>query len=66
MAPPSFDGGALCSVPRYLADVFVTEHGVAEVRSLTLDERARAIILVAAPEHRAALGAAWRELQRRL
>jgi acyl-CoA hydrolase len=63
---PILDGGALCSVPRYLADVFVTEHGVAEVRSLTLDERARAIILVAAPEHRAALGAAWRELQRRL
>lgn len=63
---PVLDAGALCSVPRHLADVFVTEHGVAEVRTLPLEERARAIIRVAAPEHRAGLEAAWRELQRRL
>jgi len=63
---PVLDGGALCSVPRYLADVFVTEHGVAEVRGLGLDARARAIIGLAAPEHRPALEAAWEERRKRL
>ena len=63
---PALDAGALCSVPRYLADVFVTEHGVAEVRSLSLDERARAITAIAAPEHRAGLEAAWEAMRRKL
>jgi acyl-CoA hydrolase len=63
---PVLDRGALCSVPRYLADVFVTEHGIAEVRSLSVDERARAIIAIAAPEHRAGLEAAWEALLRRV
>lgn len=61
---PVLDAGALCSVPRYLADVFVTEHGIAEVRSLSIDERARAIIAIAAPEHRAGLESAWEALRR--
>jgi acyl-CoA hydrolase len=63
---PVLDAGALCSVPRYLADVFVTENGVAQVRSLSLDERARAIIEIAAPEHRAGLQAAWETMRRKL
>jgi acyl-CoA hydrolase len=63
---PLLDAGAICSVPRYLADVFVTEHGVAEVRALSLDERARAIIAIAAPDHRAGLEAAWEAMRRKL
>jgi acyl-CoA hydrolase len=63
---PILNGAAVCSVPRYLADVFVTEHGAAEVRSLSLDERARAIIGIAAPEHRAGLEAAWKAMRRKL
>ena len=34
------------------ADIFVTEHGVAEVRGLDLAERARRLIRIAAPEFR--------------
>ncbi len=43
------------SLPAYLADAIVTEHGIAEVRGLPFRRRAEAIAAVAAPEHRAAL-----------
>jgi acetyl-CoA hydrolase len=33
-------------------DLVVTEHGVARLRGLDLDQRAAALIAVAAPEHR--------------
>lgn len=36
-------------------DYIVTEYGVADLRGRSLDERARALIAIAAPEHRAAL-----------
>jgi acetyl-CoA hydrolase len=45
------------SLPAYLADLIVTEHGVADVRGLTLRPRAAAITAVADPTHRAALAA---------
>lgn len=61
---PALDGQALCTLPRYLADAIVTEHGVAQLRGLTLDGRAQALIGIAAPEHRAALAAAWDEIRR--
>lgn len=50
---------ALCTLPRYLADVVVTEHGVAELRGLGMDARAAALIGIAAPEHRDTLAAQW-------
>jgi acyl-CoA hydrolase len=53
----------LCTLPRYLADAVVTEHGVAELRYLSLDARAEALIGIAAPEHRDALHDAWRTLR---
>jgi hypothetical protein len=66
VALPSTAGGRstivaqpeVVSTPRSDVDVVVTEHGVADLRHL--DDRARAIRLVsiAAPEYRAALGAA--------
>ena len=45
------------SLPAYLADLIVTEHGIADVRGLPLQPRAIAITAIAAPEHRAALAA---------
>jgi 4-hydroxybutyrate CoA-transferase len=48
------------------ADIFVTEHGVAQVRDLTQDARAEALIAIAAPEHRGALWDQWRDMRKRL
>jgi acyl-CoA hydrolase len=48
------------------ADIFVTEHGAAQVRDLTQDARAEALIQIAAPEHRGALRDQWRDMRKRL
>ena len=61
---PVLNDQGLCTLPRSLADAFVTEHGVAEVRGLSIDARAEALIGIAAPEHRAGLQAAWEALRR--
>ncbi len=63
---PALGAGALCTVPRYLGDAVVTEHGAAELRGLSLDARAQALIAVAAPGHRAALAAAWDGIRSRV
>lgn len=60
---PALDAQALCTVPRYLADAVVTEHGVAELRGLSLDARAQALIGIAAHEHRPALASAWDQIR---
>jgi len=62
---PALDAQALCTVPRYLADAVATEHGVAELRGLSLDARAQALIGIAAPPHRAQLASAWDEIRRK-
>jgi len=46
------------STPRSDAGVVVTEHGVADLRGLTLRQRAERMIAIAAPEDRPALDAA--------
>ncbi|WP_454754679.1 acetyl-CoA hydrolase/transferase family protein [Cupriavidus necator] len=56
---PALDGGTV-SVARSDADLVVTEWGVADLRHCTLDERARRLIAVAAPEFRDSLAEAWR------
>ncbi len=56
---PALDAGAICTVPRHLADVVITEHGIAELRGRSMEERAMALIGIAAPEHRNALATAW-------
>jgi len=61
---PALTDQALCTLPRYLADAIVTEHGVAELRGLSLDARAQALIAIAAPEHRAPLANAWDTIRR--
>lgn len=49
---PSVD---VVSTARSDIDVVVTEHGIADVRGIDDDERARRLIAIAAPEHREAL-----------
>jgi acyl-CoA hydrolase len=48
------------SCPRADADIVVTEHGIAELRDRSLEERAKALIGVAAPAFREELARAWR------
>lgn len=63
---PSLGPGALCNVPRHLADVVVTEHGAAQLRQRSMDARAQALIGIAAPEHRAGLADAWEAIRAKL
>jgi 4-hydroxybutyrate CoA-transferase len=44
-----------------MVDVVVTEYGIAHLEGKTLGQRAEALIDVAAPQHRAALGDAVRQ-----
>jgi acyl-CoA hydrolase len=48
------------SIPAEQADTVVTEHGVAELRGLSPEQRLQKLISVAAPHHRGALAAAIR------
>jgi acyl-CoA hydrolase len=59
---PMLAPGAV-TVPRADTDIVVTEHGHASLRHLGVAERARALIAIAAPEHRAALESAWHTLK---
>jgi acyl-CoA hydrolase len=52
------------SIPRDDTDLVITEHGVADLRGTGLDERAEALIAIAAPEHRNALATAWEAMRR--
>jgi len=51
------------SIARADMDTVVTEHGIAELRGKTADQRAEALIAIAAPQHRDLLRTAWREQQ---
>lgn len=59
---PRLAEGELCGLPRHAADYVVTEHGVAALRGLGIDARARALIEIAAPEFRDSLTDRWRAL----
>jgi acyl-CoA hydrolase len=63
---PALGTDAVCTLPRHMADAVVTEHGVAQLRDLSLEGRAQALIGIAAPEHRTALSNAWDQLRRDL
>ena len=52
-------GSRSVTVPRSDVDVVVTEHGVAELRGATLNQRARRLTAIAAPQHRDALERWW-------
>ncbi len=63
---PALGSQGLCTLPRYLADTVVTEHGTAQIRNLSIQERAMALIAIAAPEHRDALHQSWQEMEQKL
>ncbi|MEM8853296.1 MAG: acetyl-CoA hydrolase/transferase C-terminal domain-containing protein [Pseudomonadota bacterium] len=62
---PCLDGAAV-TVPRGDQDIVVTEHGAAHVKDLDIDERAEALISIAAPSHRDRLTEAWRQMRARM
>jgi acyl-CoA hydrolase len=52
------------TIPRGDADMVVTEFGAAALRDCSLDERAAALIEIAAPEYRDGLAASWQDMRR--
>lgn len=60
---PALASGTVVTVPRAEADYVVTEHGVAALRDRSVDERAEALIAIAAPHARDGLLDAWRTLR---
>jgi acyl-CoA hydrolase len=54
---PRLPAGSIVTTPRHQLDVVVTEHGVAELRGLTVVERARALARIAHPDFREELTA---------
>jgi acyl-CoA hydrolase len=56
----------LIALPRHAADIVVTEYGVAHLRDRTIQQRAQALLSIAAPEFRDELAALWRNVERRL
>ena len=60
---PLLDSPSAATVPGNDADVLITEFGVAELRGLTFDERAKAVIAIAAPEDREHLERQWSQLR---
>ncbi len=61
---PELPAGAVVSTPRHHTGVVVTEYGAADLRGLTVRERARALADVAHPDFRAGLHEAAEELGR--
>ena len=55
---PQLPAGAVVSTPRHHTGVVVTEHGSADLRGLTVAERAAALVEVAHPDFRAELAEA--------
>ncbi|MBI3992124.1 MAG: acetyl-CoA hydrolase/transferase family protein [Candidatus Lambdaproteobacteria bacterium] len=56
--------GTVVSTPRADVDYVVTEHGVAHLRDLNIDDRAAALIGVADPRFRDELHAAWKDMRK--
>lgn len=58
---PAGAGHGPVSLSRFDVDLVVTEHGVADLRNLGHEDRAQALIRIAAPDHREALARGWRD-----
>jgi acyl-CoA hydrolase len=56
---PRLGEGDVVSCPRADADVVVTEHGIARLRYKSIDQRAEALIAIAAPALRDELARRW-------
>jgi acyl-CoA hydrolase len=61
---PELPAGAVVSTPRHHTGVVVTEHGSADLRGLTVRERARALADIAHPDFRTELHRAAEQLGR--
>lgn len=57
---PRLGGPGLASLARTDVDIVATEFGVADLRGLSVHERAEALICIAAPTFQSELGAAWK------
>lgn len=60
---PCLSAPRLVTAPRYDVDIIVTENGVADLRNLSLDARAEALIAVADPAEHASLAEHWRHIR---
>jgi acyl-CoA hydrolase len=60
---PALQPGQTATTLRVDADFVVTEHGTADLRYKSVDERAQALIAIAAPQFRAMLQQAWQPLR---
>jgi acyl-CoA hydrolase len=58
--------GAITTVPKHETDCVVTEYGSAELRGLSVQARARALISIAAPQFRDQLASEWHEMEKEL
>jgi len=63
---PALRLGAVVSCPRADIDFVVTEYGAARLKDKSIDERAEALIAIAAPNFQAELARAWREKRRQI
>ena len=54
------------SLGRMDVDIIVTEHGAADLRGKSHEARAKALIAIAAPDHRETLAAGWCDIAARL
>ena len=61
---PHFSEGDVISCPRADADVVATEHGIAQLRDKSVEERAEALIAIADPAFRRDLADQWEALRR--
>jgi acyl-CoA hydrolase len=55
--------GSVVTVPRHETDCVVTEYGVAELRGRSVQDRARALISIAAPQFHDQLSSQWRDME---
>lgn len=62
----ALDAPAVATLPRCDVDVVVTEHGAADLRDLSVHERAERLISVAKPAQATALADAWARIAARL
>ena len=62
---PKLDAASV-SIARADVGIVVTEYGSADLRGMTIEERAEALIAIAHPDHRAALQHAWSTMREEL
>lgn len=63
---PRLGATSLVASPRFALDIVATEHGLANLQGLNMDERAERLIALAAPRFREELASAWRDIRTRL